>query len=352
MATKSTGPSANALEKFEAAFAKSFGDGVLKRGENVVRYNVIPTGSLGLDYVLGPGGYVKGRIVESWGPEGVGKTTMALLGASSAQRTDPDKMVGFIDMEQALDLEWAKKLGVDLSRLYHVQPETAEDVADILKAMTDSGMMNYIVLDSIGGMITKEETEKDAEQVSVGTSAKVITRMMKIAAVQARKHEVVINIINQVRANLAYGGDTTTGGGFALKHATSHKLKFRKAGIPLTIGSGEKANQVGQKIAVKVEKNKVAPPGRVCEITLLNQDTAKYGKLGVDQVTEAVSLGIKTGVIVQSGAKYTLPGGQEIRGRETVEATLVDSAELVQTIREQILASIASEVVDDEIEEG
>lgn len=350
-----SGPSMAALKRFEEDFGKSFGPKVLRRGTNAPRYEVISTGSLELDYAMGSGGYVRGRLVETWGLEQTGKTTLSLIGAAMAQRTHPKSVCGFIDMEQTLDLDWAKAHGVDMSRLYVAQPDNAEDVADILKAMMDSELMSYIVLDSIGNMIPREEIEKDAGEATVGGTAKIITRMVKTASVTARRHGTVINIINQVRAGIGkYVADTTRGGGFALGHVTTHRLKTRRSGDRFTIGSKEAQTfvEVGHKLAVDVEKNKVAPPGRVAMISLFNQATEKYGPLGIDRAPEATLLGVRTGVISQKGAFYTLPGGLRFQGKDAVTEHLRAHPDTVEELRKAIVATREHELVDDELDEG
>jgi recombination protein RecA len=353
MVAKQIGPSGAALAKFEAAFSKSFGADTLRRSNKVEKYDVLSTGSLALDFAMGVGGYVKGRLVEIWGPESVGKTTLTLIGLAAAQRAERDKTVAFIDMEQTLDLDWAEKLGVDLSRLYHVQPDSAEEVADMLKAMTDSELISEIVVDSIGGMIPTEEMEKNAGDATVGTSAKIITRMVKIAAVQARQRGTVITIINQVRANLGYGADTTTGGGFALRHVTTHKLKCKRTGTgAYTVGTNDDKVQVGQEISIQVEKNKVAPPKKSATITIFNQETEKYGPIGIDHAFEAWTLGRRLGVIKTTGAWFTLPDESRHNGQAPVITHLRENPKVVAEIRKQVLATVTSEVVQDEVKEG
>lgn len=352
---RNSGPSNAALEKFEAEFGKTFGADALRRTNKIQKYEVISTGSIALDYALGCGGYIEGRLVEIWGPDGTAKSTMSLIGAAQAQAKHPAKMVGFIDMEAALDLEWARKLGVDLDRMYHVQPDSAEDLADIVKAMVTSGLFSFLVIDSIGGMVNEEEKEKNADERSVGTTPGIITRMVKIAATEARKTGTVVFMINQVRANLGYGSDTVSGGGFALKHSTTHRIKARTApGQPLTIGSGNEAVQVGVKLAFKVEKNKVAPPKRTAEITLINAPSEKYGtQIGIqDRAQEGFNVGKQSGVIARSGAKYALPDGTTATGEAAVVELLRERPDLIETIRQAALATLSGELTASEAEEG
>jgi recombination protein RecA len=351
------GPPAAALKKFEESFAKIFGDAVpLKRD---FKYDVIPTGSVELDVALGVGGYIKGRLVEIWGPEGTAKTTSAMIAVAQAQKTDPDKLQGWIDMEQTYDPAWARAHGVDTSKVLVAQPNSAEDVADIAKTLLDSGLINMLVVDSVGGMVGKAEFEKDADEATVALIAKIVTRMVKIAAVIARQQEVAVLIINQVRANISGNGRgpaTTRGGGFALGHVTTHRIKARKTATPpYTVGTAAKGNveQVGQEIAFVVEKNKVAPPGRTATLTMFNQRTAQYGEVGIDRAFEAFGFAKRLNLFeAVSGAHYTLADGTKHLGKDPTIAHLRTRPDLVDGIRVKALAAIAHEVVQDESEEG
>lgn len=345
---KTPGPSAAALAKFSTEFAKSFGEGSLRFAAKP-DYEVVSTGSLTLDRALGCGGYIKGRITEMWGQPSSGKTTLALIAAGNAQRDDPSRLAGFIDVEQTFDGDWAKALGVNLDALHVVRPSLAEDVADIMKMMLDSKLYSIIILDSIGAMLPKEELEKDAGQVSVGTIAKVITRMVKICALLSQQSNTAVVIINQVRANLGYGADTTTGGGFALKHVSTQKLNVKRASNVYKVGSGENEVQVGYEIAVRVEKNKVAAPGRVAVFAFFNQATDKYGPMGIDRAQEAVKVGTQLGVIgKRAGGYYRIPGvEEEIRGEDNVLSLLRGDPKLVKSVRTAILKAVEDEVVSD-----
>lgn len=341
-----------ALKKFEQRFAKVFGENTLKRSAEINPYEVISTGSLTLDYRLTVGGYVEGRLVEIWGPDGVGKTTLSIFGMREAQKKYPDKMVAFIDVEQKFDKAWAAAHGVDLTRLYLYEPDSAEDVADALKEMCQSGLFSMVVLDSIGAMIPEVEREKDAGDAVVGTTAKLITRMVKLNAVEASRSGTTVLMINQVRANIGYGADTTTGGGWALKHSTTMKFKLRRTGTPpykAKVGGEERT--VGQEIAIYVERNGVAPAYRTAIVNLFTVPTEKYGPIGIDQSAEAATLGVDTGVIKQAGAWYTVPGGQRFQGREALVDYLRTDPEMRTAIRNAILASVAGDIQGEESDE-
>lgn len=355
--TAKTGPSASALEKFEASFQKSFGPDTLRRTDTVRKdYEVISTGSVTLDFATGVGGYVEGRIHEIWGQESIGKTFLVLLGVIEAQRKHPDKMVFFVDMEQTLDVAFAEELGVDLTRLYHVQPDSAEDVADIVKAALDSDLISMLIVDSIGGAVTEEEFEKDAEDAVVGTMAKVITRMVKIAAVQARKTGAVVLIVNQVRAVIGPRGGTTTGGGYALKHVTTMKFKMSRTATQLfSVGGSDDKRIVGQEVAVQVEKNKVATPKRTAIFRMMNTATPQYGPAGVDRLGETMTVAISSGVIKRRGSKYDipLPSGEvhTVTGAAPIEPFLREHPDVLAHLRDLAIKTKAGEVVIDPIEQ-
>lgn len=356
MSTKN-GPPAAALRKFEENFTKVFGDAVPLIKD--ITYQVISTGSLELDIAMGCGGYVKGRITEIWGPEGTGKTTMSMIAVAQAQKTDPDKMQVWIDMEQTFDFAWAHLHGVDTSMVYLIQPNSAEDVADTAKLALESGLINMLVVDSIGGMVGKAEFEKDAEDATVALIAKIVTRMVKIAAVRSRQHAVAMLIINQVRANISSTGrgpQHSRGGGFALGHVTTHRLNAKRTGTqPYVIGSAATGTlvQVGQEIAFVVEKNKVAPPKRTATVTMWNQETEKYGPAGIDQASEAFALAKRFNLwTARSGSHFTLADGEKLNGQPAVVAYLRNKPELIDGIRAEALAQLSHELVQNEVEEG
>lgn len=351
------GPSAAALAKFESDFTKRFGDKTIRKSR---KYKVVSTGSLTLDYALGCGGWIVGRVFQIWGPESVAKTTLMILSAVQFQKEFPNKLIGWIDMERTFDFDWATSLGLDMSRVKVFVPENSEDVADMAKYMIRTEMFSFVVLDSVGGMVTAEEMDKDAEQASVGTAAKILTRMVKTCAVLCDDLGVTLGIVNQVRANLGYGGDTTYGGGFALKHVNTHVVKLKRTGtMPYTIGSGTKQETYGFELAATVEKNKVAPPRRTATFALLVQPSAKYGPLGIDRATEACTMGVRLGIIEQQpGGYYALPGVEErIRSEDKVKAHLRENETTLNLVRTMMLDKLSSEVADeipedDPVDEG
>jgi recombination protein RecA len=347
-----TPPNKAALAKFLTTFEKKHEDTTI-RDLNGPPPEMISTGCLDLDFAMG-GGFVKGRISELWGPEQTGKSTLLTVAAAQFQRDNPDRMVGWLDVEATFDLEWARAHGLilDPSRFMLVQPGNAEEVADIVKDLVMSDMFGFITLDSVGAMIPQVEIDKDADEATMALVAKTVTRMVKIAAAEAAPRGIHLAIINQVRANLSYGGDITRTGGFALSHVTTHRLKFRRAEKPIMMGSKDNEVQVGQKIAIKVEKNKIAPPGRSAFATFFNQSTEKYGPIGLDTAYDAFATGKKAEVFGRRGSWYDLPDGSKHNSEDTCLAYLRKTPTAIAAIREKVLSTRAHEIITDPIKEG
>lgn len=344
-----------AMEKFEASFAKSFGEGVMRSAIQTPAYDVIPTGSISLDYAMGSGGYIRGRLSESWGPPGTGKSTLSLIGMAEAQKAVQDRWVALIDVEKTFDEDWAVAHGIDPTRLKVIDPTTAEDAADHMKMLIESDLFSFITLDSIGAMLPAKEAEKDAGDAVVGAGAKTVTRMVKIATNLATDHHVAILFINQIRASIGsfVGPDITKGGGFALQHCTTHVLKHRRTKeAPFIIGTGDDKVQVGHQIAIAVDKNKVAPPKKTATINMFNQATEKYGPVGIDRPFEAFTLGKRLGFIDQAGAYYTLPDTSKHKSEATTLDYLREHPEVCDMIRMKVLATVADEVITDPLKEG
>lgn len=344
-----------ALEKFQAQFDKSFGEGVMRRATQMPRYDVIPTGAPSLDYAMGSGGYVRGRLTELWGPASTGKTTLSLIGMAEAQKMVPNRMVALVDVEKTYDQDWAVAHGIDPTRLMVVTPTTAEDAADQMKSLISSDLFSMITLDSIGAMLPAKEAEKDAGDAVVGAGAKVVTRLVKIATNLATENHVAIVLINQVRAAIGsfVGPDTTKSGGFALQHCTTHVLKHRRTReTPKFIGTKEYPVQVGHQIAINVEKNKVAPPKRTAYVWMFNQATAEYGPVGIDKVTDVFNLAKQLDLMKRSGAMYTLPDASKHNGEPAVVPYLREHPEVCDMLRTKALSLAADSVVADLMQEG
>lgn len=339
------------LDAFKQKMAKTYGDGVFTFSPTVVEYDVIPTGSLELDLKLGVGGFPVGRLHEIWGAEGTGKSTMCLILVAEAQAKFPDRVVAWIDVEHRFDKPWAVAHGVDLDRLILIVPSNAEDVADQVKDLCRSGLVSLIVVDSIGAMIPQKEIEKDAEDAVVGKQAQIVTRMVKIAAVEADQTKTTVMMINQVRANISgYGNPMTTGGGFALRHSTTTKLQIkRRSGASFLAKMGGEDRVVGHGLAITVERNSVAPAYRTADINLFHVATDKYGPIGIDRADEATNIGMDTGVIIQNGGWYTLSiTGEKVNGRPAMVDLLRQNPDLIPQIRARALATVASEVTEED----
>lgn len=332
------------LEKLKENLAKNYGDARTSVPTAAVpQYTVTTTGSLTLDYALGVGGWVGGRMHEIVGVEGVGKTTLTLRSLAALQRAYPDKAVAYIDMEQTFDVRWAIANGLDLDpdRFLPLQPDHAEDVSDMLRAVCYEGDVCGVAVDSIGGMESKKALEKEAEEVTMGKNAQVITRMVKSTATLARQNNITVLLVNQYRANIASpkGGDISAGPK-ALRYATSTKVAMRKTGEPavrLKINGQEE--EVSRQVRARVERNKVAPQGRVATFWICNQEVADaHLSVGIDMADEAISLGTMTGVIGQRGAWYDLPSGQKCNGRAAALETLRKDPSAVESVRDAALA--------------
>lgn len=346
---KSPAARQTALEKFEAGFIKDMGGGITHNDE-VNPYVVCSTGSLNLDHALGVGGLPDGRVIEMWGPEHAGKTTLALAHVVEKQRQYPDKPVAWIDMEQTLDRAWAQKLGVDLKRLWIRTPETAEEVADATKRFVYSDLFSMVVLDSVGGMVARVETEKEADEEVVGKIPKIVTRMVRVASPRANKNGTTVIVINQIRAKIGgHGNPDTTGGGWALKHISTIKLHVRRASSePRTVTVEGKQVPVGHEIAVRVEKNKCAPYGRVANLWLTNQASDKWGPVGFDKVDEAFTFGKRLDLLGERGGGYfTMPDGTSIRNGDNVKDYLREHPDLVEQIRQAALDTVKETIVSD-----
>lgn len=304
---------------------------------------VIPTGSLALDDALVIGGYPVGMITEMWGPSDAGKTTQAMIAVANAQKLFPDKIAGWIDVEQTFDPGWAELMGVDLDRLMLIpNPHTAEDVADVAKQMVHRGIFSMVVVDSVGSMISRVEFEKSSDDAVVAAVARIVTRLVKMCSAMCRANSTTMLIVNQVRANISkYGGDTTRPGGFALTHHSAVRLNFRRGELrKIKIGGDE--IPVGHEVVVRVEKNKRGASGWVARFFLQNQATDKYGPIGIDRAEEAFNIGRDVGIIAGSGW-YTFSDttGEDVRlqGKDKVVPYLRQHPELVERIRDQMLTA-------------
>jgi recombination protein RecA len=350
-AKKSAKKATDALDKFNERFEKAFGPNTIMTAADKPPYEVIPTGSPLTDDAMVVGGYVIGRITEVWGPDALGKTSFVLCGAAEAQAMFPDKLVAFLDVEHTFDEGLARGMGVDTKRMKWIKATSAELVADQMKMIIQSGLFSMVILDSIGAMIPEAEKEKDADEAVVANQAKIVTRMVKIAAAECDKpgQEIAVVLINQVRANIGYGADTTTGGGFALKHVSTHKLKFKRTGTsPYNYVIGGEKIVVGHELSIEVERNKVGPPKRKSTINLMNQPSVRYGDRGLNKPDETTTLGLMRKFIKQRGGYYDIPtvdGTVTVTGRDKIVEFYRDNPAEMDNTRNACLAMVKELVV-------
>jgi recombination protein RecA len=296
-----------ALAQAVGAIEKQFGKGsIMRLGEEgeAPPVPVIPSGSIGLDVALGVGGYPRGRVIEIFGPESSGKTTLALHAIAEAQRVGG--VAAFIDAEHALDVNYARKLGVNVGELLVSQPDTGEQALEIVEQLVRSGACDIVVIDSVAALVPKAEIEGEMGDAHMGLQARLMSQAMrKLTSVVSRNLSTVV-FINQIRMKIGvvFGNPETTTGGQALKFYSSMRLDIRRIG---QVKDGEQV--VGSRTRVKVVKNKVAPPFREAEFDI------RYG-VGVDRLAEALDLGVERGVVEKSGAHFSLDGERIGQGRE------------------------------------
>jgi recombination protein RecA len=318
-----------AIAQAVAQIEKQFGKGsIMKLGEEeaAAPVPVIRTGSVGLDLALGVGGYPRGRVIEIFGPESSGKTTLALHAIAEAQRAGG--VAAFIDAEHALDVGYARKLGVNVAELLVSQPDTGEQALEIAEQLVRSGACDLLVVDSVAALVPKAEIEGDMGDPQMGLQARLMSQAMrKLTSVVSRNLSTVI-FINQIRMKIGvvFGNPETTTGGQALKFYSSVRLDIRRLG---QLKEGEQV--VGSRTRVKVVKNKVAPPFREAEFDV------RYG-LGVDRMAEALDLGVERGLVEKSGAFFALEGERIGQGRERASEWLREHPAALESLVARIAA--------------
>lgn len=338
MATKKTtkapaDPQAARREALAAALGKiekDFGRGAIMRlgDEAIEDIDVIPTGSVGLDYALGVGGYPRGRIVEIYGPESSGKTTLAIHAIAEAQKAGG--IAAIIDAEHAFDRFYAQALGVDIDNLLMAQPDNGEQALEIAEQLIRSSAIDILVVDSVAALTPKNEIEGDMGDRNVGLQARLMSQAMrKLTGIIARTNTCCI-FINQLREKIGvmFGPSETTTGGNALKFYASVRLDIRSKG---SIKKGEEV--FGRHALVKVVKNKVAPPFRRAEFDIM------FGQ-GISRSSELIDMGVDLGIIKKSGAWFSYEGNKLANGRDAAKAALDDNPELAQEIADKIMAAL------------
>ena len=318
-----------ALEAALSQIEKNYGKGsVMKLGdpENIVEIESISTGSLGLDVALGIGGLPKGRVIEIYGPESSGKTTLALHTVAEAQKTGG--ICGFIDAEHALDPTYANKLGVNIEDLLISQPDNGEQALEIADTLVRSGAVDVLVVDSVAALTPRAELEGDMGDSLPGLQARLMSQALrKLTGSIARSNTMVI-FINQIRMKIGvmFGSPETTTGGNALKFYSSCRLDIRRIGA-----IKDRDEVIGNLTRVKVVKNKVAPPFRVVEFDIL------YGE-GISKMGELIDLGVKAGVVEKSGSWYSYGPQRVGQGKENTRKFLLENPDIAAEIEEKIRA--------------
>ena len=326
-------PAEQKLKALQAAMAKiekDFGKGSIMRmgDEKVEQVDVIPTGSIGLNVALGVGGYPRGRIIEIYGPESSGKTTLAIHAIAEAQKMGG--IAAFIDAEHAFDRFYAEKLGVDFNKLYIAQPDNGEQALEIADQLIRSSAIDIIVIDSVAALTPKKEIEGDMGDSVVGLHARLMSQALRKVTASISKTKTTCIFIHQLREQigLMFGNPETTTGGNALKFYASVRLDIRKS---TPVKEGE--NVIGNLTKVKVVKNKVAPPFKKAEFDIC------FGE-GISKTGELIDLGVEYDIIKKSGSWFSYGDSKLGQGRDATKLVLKDNPELCEELEAKIMAAI------------
>lgn len=316
-----------ALEVAISQIEKQFGKGAIMRlgSEGIVEIPFIPTGSIGLDAALGIGGFPKGRVVEIYGPESSGKTTLALSAIAQAQKAGG--AAAFIDAEHALDIAYAAKLGVNVNELLISQPDTGEQGLEVCETLVRSGALDIIVIDSVAALVPRAEIEGDMGDSLPGLQARLMSQALRKLTGAISKGNATVMFINQIRIKIGvmFGNPETTTGGNALKFYSSVRLDIRRIE---QLKTAQEA--VGNRVRVKVVKNKVAPPFKQAEFDIFFNE-------GISRVGELIDLGIEKKIVERAGAWYSYDGNRIGQGRENAKQYLKANPEMSQEIESKVL---------------
>ena len=326
----------SALSQIERAFGKG---SVMKLGQKDIAVDIeaVSTGSLGLDIALGIGGLPRGRVVEIYGPESSGKTTLALHTVAEAQKAGG--ICAFVDAEHALDPSYAEKLGVNVDDLLISQPDTGEQALEITDTLVRSGALDVLVIDSVAALVPRAELEGEMGDIHVGLQARLMSQALRKLTSSIAKSRCMVIFINQIRMKIGvmFGNPETTSGGNALKFYASVRLDIRRIGA-----IKDRDEVVGSQTRVKVVKNKVAPPFKLVEFDIM------YGE-GISKRGELIDLGVKAGVVEKSGSWYSYSDQRIGQGRENAKKFLKDNPEVAGAIETAVRANAGLEV-DDSLE--
>ncbi len=316
-----------ALEVAISQIEKQFGKGAIMRlgSEGIVEIPAIPTGSIGLDAALGVGGFPKGRVVEIYGPESSGKTTLALSAIAQAQKAGGS--AAFIDAEHALDVSYAEKLGVNVSELLISQPDTGEQGLEVCETLVRSGALDIIVIDSVAALVPRAEIEGDMGDSLPGLQARLMSQALRKLTGAIAKGNATVMFINQIRMKIGvmFGSPETTTGGNALKFYASVRLDIRRIE---QLKTAQEA--IGNRVRVKVVKNKVAPPFKQAEFDIFFNE-------GISRVGELIDLGIEKSIVERAGSWYSYDGNRIGQGREKAKEYLKANPEMAQEIESRVL---------------
>lgn len=333
-------PKTLSLEAAIAQIEKNFGKGAIMKmdgSQEMEELDVISTGSLSLDLALGVGGLPRGRIVEIYGPESSGKTTLCLESIAQCQLLGGT--CAFIDAEHAFDPIYAKNLGVNVEELLVSQPDTGEQALEICDALVRSGAVDMVVIDSVAALIPKAEIEGDMGDSHVGLHARLMSQALRKLTGHIKKTNTLVVFINQIRQKIGvlFGNNETTTGGNALKFYSSIRLDIRGT---TQIKSNDSDDPIGKETKVKVIKNKVAPPFRVAEFDIL------YGT-GINREGEIIDIGVQTGVLEKSGSWYSYNGNKIGQGKEKTRQWLMENNDFATEIENEIKKAMSSEINDE-----
>jgi recombination protein RecA len=325
-----------AIETAVAQIERSFGKGSIMRfgDRQVVEVETISTGSLGLDIALGVGGLPRGRVVEVYGPESSGKTTLALQTVAEAQKSGG--VCGFIDAEHALDPAYARKLGVNLDDLLISQPDNGEQALEIADTLIRSGSVDVLVIDSVAALTPKAEIEGEMGESRPGLQARLMSQALRKLTGSISRTKTMVIFINQIRMKIGvmYGSPETTTGGNALKFYASVRLDIRRVST-----LKDRDDPIGNSVRVKVVKNKVAPPFKQVEFDIM------FGE-GISKTGELIDLGVKANVVEKSGAWFSYDGQRLGQGRENAKAFLKDNSEVATEIEGKIRQNVGLLIAD------
>ncbi|MDY5918634.1 MAG: recombinase RecA [Treponema sp.] len=334
-----------ALEAARLQIEKQFGQGaIMKLGDkaDVTGIEVIPSGSILLDEALGIGGYPKGRIIEMYGPESSGKTTLALHAIAESQKLGG--VAAFVDAEHALDPVYAKNLGVNIDELWVSQPDTGEQALEITENLVRSGAVDIIVVDSVAALTPEKEIEGEMGDAVMGMQARLMSQALRKLTAIIGKSNCIVIFINQIRMKIGvmFGSPETTTGGQALKFFSSVRLEIRR--VETIDGKGDE-DAVGNRVRVKIVKNKVAPPFRKCELDIY------FGK-GISASASLLDSAVKHGIIDKRGAWYTMGEEKIGQGKENATSYIEQNVELAKEIEKKIRAEVFPGQVLKQKEEG